>query len=51
MLIEIGVSYLDLYLVHFPQALPDFESGWQEFENMKKDGLARCALRDCHAIH
>jgi len=38
---KIGVSYLDLYLVHFPQALPDFESGWQEFENMKKDGLAR----------
>jgi diketogulonate reductase-like aldo/keto reductase len=43
MLVEIGVSYLDLYLVHFPVALPNFESGWQEFEKMKKDGLARCA--------
>ncbi|OAX44327.1 Aldo/keto reductase [Rhizopogon vinicolor AM-OR11-026] len=38
---NIGVSYLDLYLVHFPEVLPDFESGWQEFEKMKKDGLAR----------
>jgi len=38
---KIGVSYLDLYLVHIPSALPDFESGWQEFEKMKKDGLTR----------
>ncbi|KAG1742337.1 NADP-dependent oxidoreductase domain-containing protein [Suillus paluster] len=38
---KIGLSYLDLYLVHFTSALPDFESGWQEFEQMKKDGLTR----------
>ena len=44
-LVEIGISYLDLYLVHFPGSLPNFESGWQEFEKMKKDGLTRCVLR------
>ncbi|KAG0703783.1 NADP-dependent oxidoreductase domain-containing protein [Suillus ampliporus] len=38
---KIGLSYLDLYLVHFPGALADLESGWQEFEKMKKDGLTR----------
>ncbi|KAG2125514.1 NADP-dependent oxidoreductase domain-containing protein, partial [Suillus cothurnatus] len=35
----IGLSYVDLYLVHFPALFSDFESGWQEFEKMKKDGL------------
>ncbi|KAG1836348.1 NADP-dependent oxidoreductase domain-containing protein [Suillus subalutaceus] len=38
---QIGLSYVDLYLVHSPRALSDFESGWQEFEKMKKDGLTR----------
>lgn len=44
MLAQIGLSYVDLYLVHFPSLFSDFESGWQEFEKMKKDGLTRCAL-------
>ncbi|KAG1836346.1 NADP-dependent oxidoreductase domain-containing protein [Suillus subalutaceus] len=38
---KMGLSYVDLYLVHFPEVLSDFESGWQEFEKMKKDGLTR----------
>lgn len=38
---KIGLSYVDLYLVHFPSLFSDFESGWQEFEKMKKDGLTR----------
>ncbi|KAG1748588.1 NADP-dependent oxidoreductase domain-containing protein [Suillus lakei] len=38
---KIGLSYIDLYLVHFSRLLSDFESGWQEFEKMKKDGLTR----------
>ncbi|KAG2151432.1 NADP-dependent oxidoreductase domain-containing protein [Suillus clintonianus] len=38
---KIGLSYVDMYMVHMPLALPDLESGWQEFEKMKKDGLAR----------
>jgi diketogulonate reductase-like aldo/keto reductase len=44
MLAQIGLSYVDLYLVHGPSLFSDFESGWQEFEKMKKDGLTRCAL-------
>lgn len=46
MLVEIGLSYVDMYMVHIPRALPDLESGWKEFEKMKKDGLTRCALCD-----
>ncbi|KAG1766196.1 NADP-dependent oxidoreductase domain-containing protein [Suillus occidentalis] len=38
---KIGLSYVDMYMVHMPRALPDLESGWQEFEKMKKDGLTR----------
>ncbi|KAG1882649.1 NADP-dependent oxidoreductase domain-containing protein [Suillus subluteus] len=38
---KLGLSYVDLYLVHFPDLFSDFESGWQEFEKMKKDGLTR----------
>ncbi|KAG2748987.1 Aldo/keto reductase, partial [Suillus brevipes Sb2] len=38
---KIGLSYVDMYMVHMPLALPDLESGWQEFEKMKKDGLTR----------
>ncbi|KAG2039536.1 Aldo/keto reductase [Suillus americanus] len=38
---KLGLSYVDLYLVHFPKLFSDFESGWQEFEKMKKDGLTR----------
>jgi len=50
MFLKIGVSYLDLYLVHGPAHLPDFESGWREFEDMKKNGLARCALPNSNII-
>jgi len=50
-LAQIGLSYVDMYLVHFPALFSDFESGWQEFEKIKKDGLTRCALRDSNRIH
>ncbi|KAG1906390.1 NADP-dependent oxidoreductase domain-containing protein [Suillus fuscotomentosus] len=36
---KIGISYVDLYLVHFPALFS--ESVWQELEKMKKDGLTR----------
>lgn len=36
---KIGISYVDLYLVHFPKLFS--ESVWQELEKMKKDGLTR----------
>ncbi|KAF8707064.1 hypothetical protein AX14_013704 [Amanita brunnescens Koide BX004] len=38
---NLGLTYLDLYLVHFPDAVKSIESGWKEFEKIKKDGLAR----------
>ncbi|KAG0694003.1 NADP-dependent oxidoreductase domain-containing protein [Suillus ampliporus] len=41
MLVKIGLSYLDMYMVHTPDTFPDLASGWQEFEKMKKDGLTR----------
>jgi diketogulonate reductase-like aldo/keto reductase len=47
---QLGLSYVDMYLVHFPALFSDFESGWQEFEKMKKDGLTRCALFDLNKI-
>ncbi|KAG2155802.1 NADP-dependent oxidoreductase domain-containing protein [Suillus bovinus] len=36
---KLGLSYVDVYLVHFPELIS--ESVWQEFEKMKKDGLTR----------
>jgi diketogulonate reductase-like aldo/keto reductase len=36
---KIGLSYVDMYLVHLPTLFS--ESRWQEFEKMKKDGLTR----------
>jgi len=38
---NLGLTYLDLYLIHFPGAVKDFESAWKEFEKIKKDGLAK----------
>ena len=40
-LAQLGLTYLDLYLIHFPDAVKSIESGWKEFEKIKKDGLAR----------
>ncbi|KZT39501.1 Aldo/keto reductase [Sistotremastrum suecicum HHB10207 ss-3] len=39
---KLGLSYVDLYLVHFPQAIQDdLEGKWRAFEQIKKEGLAR----------
>ncbi|KAJ7796515.1 NADP-dependent oxidoreductase domain-containing protein [Mycena olivaceomarginata] len=38
----LGVSYLDLYLVHFPRAaLPDIPTIWKEMEEIQALGMAR----------
>ncbi|KAH7925587.1 Aldo/keto reductase [Leucogyrophana mollusca] len=37
---ELGLDYLDLYLVHFPGLLTDYEANWREFEMIKEQGLA-----------
>ncbi|KAF8586934.1 Aldo/keto reductase [Ramaria rubella] len=39
---KLGTSYVDLYLIHFPQFVEGrFESAWVEFEKIKADGLAK----------
>jgi len=39
---KLGVTYVDLYLIHFPSSIAkDFAGSWEEFEKIKKDGLAK----------
>jgi len=41
---QLGVSYLDLYLVHTPKCLKvggGLETVWREFEALKQEGLVR----------
>ncbi|KAF8843341.1 Aldo/keto reductase [Paxillus ammoniavirescens] len=38
---DLALTFVDLYLIHYPEYLKDFESGWREFESLKKDGLAK----------
>jgi len=39
---NLGVSYVDLYLIHHPRlAVPDIPTAWRELENIKESGLAR----------
>ncbi|THH17928.1 hypothetical protein EW146_g2979 [Bondarzewia mesenterica] len=39
---NLGVSYVDLYLIHSPRlATPDIPTAWAKMEKIKKDGLAR----------
>ncbi|KAJ7451650.1 NADP-dependent oxidoreductase domain-containing protein [Mycena latifolia] len=40
-LYQLKLQYLDLYLIHTPAFIPDFESGWKQFERIKDDGLAK----------
>ncbi|KAJ7252373.1 NADP-dependent oxidoreductase domain-containing protein [Mycena haematopus] len=39
---QLGVSYVDLYLIHFPRAaLPDIPTIWKEMEEIQSRGMAR----------
>lgn len=39
---SLGVSYVDLYLVHSPRlAVPDIPTCWAQMEKVKEDGLAK----------
>jgi len=41
-LVQLGLQYVDLYLIHFPSSVEsDFEGAWKEFEKIKEHGLAR----------
>ncbi|KAJ7304621.1 Aldo/keto reductase [Mycena albidolilacea] len=38
---NLGLEYVDLYLIHNPRSVPDVDAVWKEFEIIKKDGLAK----------
>ncbi|KAJ7926160.1 NADP-dependent oxidoreductase domain-containing protein [Mycena leptocephala] len=38
---NLGLEYVDLYLIHNPRAVPDVDAVWKELEIIKKDGLAK----------
>ncbi|KXN81908.1 NAD/NADP-dependent indole-3-acetaldehyde reductase [Leucoagaricus sp. SymC.cos] len=39
---NLGVSYVDLYLIHHPRlAVPDIPTAWRKFEELKERGLAK----------
>ena len=41
-LCKLGVSYVDLYLIHHPRlAVPDIPTAWREMEEIKAKGLAK----------
>lgn len=40
--LQLGLTYVDLYLIHHPMASNgDLEGAWSEFEKIKVDGLAK----------
>ncbi|KAJ7772837.1 NADP-dependent oxidoreductase domain-containing protein [Mycena maculata] len=38
---NLGLKYVDLYLIHQPTFVPDIDGTWKEFETIRKDGLAK----------
>ncbi|KAJ7031261.1 NADP-dependent oxidoreductase domain-containing protein [Mycena alexandri] len=38
---NLGLKYVDLYLIHQPRFLPEIDPVWKEFEVLHKDGLAK----------
>ena len=42
MVLQLGVDYVDLYLVHHPRlAVPDIPTAWAQMEKVKADGKAK----------
>ncbi|KAJ4490160.1 NADP-dependent oxidoreductase domain-containing protein [Lentinula aciculospora] len=40
-LANLGLKYLDLYLIHQPRFIPNLFEAWKEFEKVQQDGLAK----------
>ncbi|KIK69802.1 hypothetical protein GYMLUDRAFT_34208 [Collybiopsis luxurians FD-317 M1] len=38
---SLGLEYVDLYLIHQPRTVPNVPDLWKEFEEVKKEGLAK----------
>ncbi|KAE9408810.1 Aldo/keto reductase, partial [Gymnopus androsaceus JB14] len=38
---NLGISYIDLYLIHNPRLVVNATKTWKEFEQLQKDGLAK----------
>ncbi|KAJ4472734.1 2,5-diketo-D-gluconic acid reductase [Lentinula lateritia] len=38
---NLGLHYLDLYLIHQPRIIPNLVETWKEFEKVQQDGLAK----------
>ncbi|KAF5335623.1 hypothetical protein D9758_014808 [Tetrapyrgos nigripes] len=38
---NLGLKHVDLYLIHFPESVPDIQIGWREMETIKSEGLAK----------
>jgi diketogulonate reductase-like aldo/keto reductase len=38
---NLGLSYVDLYLIHNPRSIHNIPETWKEFEKAQKDGLAK----------
>ncbi|KAH7876106.1 2,5-diketo-D-gluconic acid reductase [Lentinula edodes] len=38
---NLGLHYLDLYLIHQPRIIPNLVKTWKEFEKVQQDGLAK----------
>lgn len=35
------LSYVDLYLIHFPGPVKDLQDTWSQYEQVKKEKLAK----------
>jgi diketogulonate reductase-like aldo/keto reductase len=42
---ELGLEYVDLYLIHNPRLLPNVPQVWKELIKVQKDGLAKYVRR------